>query len=192
MNKVFAGWDFKYTTRDIVIIAVIAAIAGVINTGTGNIWYLANSSLGPLGGAILQGAFMWAYILVMWLVRKPGAAIFLGIIETAVEVLLGNASGLGTLGWGVTQGLGVEIVMAISGYQNYSIWAAMAAGAAASQFGTTWTAVLFGWDPSTANDVWMAMPVNLISGIIFSGLLGFYLAKGLARTGLIRSAVGHA
>ncbi len=188
MKSMFSGWNFKYTTRDIVIIAVIAAIAGVVNTGVGNIWYLANSSMGPLGGAILQGSFMWAYVLVVWLVRKPGAAIFLGIIETAVEVLLGNASGIGTLGWGITQGLGVEIVMAISGYQNYSIWAALAAGAGASQFGTTWTAILFGWDPTTANSVWLAVPINLVSGVVLSGLIGFYLAKGLARTGLIRSA----
>jgi energy-coupling factor transport system permease protein len=182
------GWNFKYSTRDIVIIAVIAAIAGVVNTGVSNIWTLANSSLGPLGGALLQGAFMWAYILVMWLVRKPGAALFLGVIETAVEVLLGNPSGIGSLGWGITQGLGVEAVMALSNYQNYSIWAALAAGAAASQFGTVWTAILFGWDPATASSVWLAVPINLISGLVLSGLLGFYLARGLAKTGLIRSA----
>jgi energy-coupling factor transport system permease protein len=188
MKSSVSGWNFKYTTRDIVIIAVIAAIAGVINTGVGNLWYLANSSLGPMGGALLQGSFMWAYVLVMWLVRKPGAALFLGIIETAVEVLLGNASGIGTLGWGITQGLGVEAVMAISGYKNYGLWAALAAGAAASQFGTVWTAVLFGWDPATASSVWMAIPINLISGVIFSGLLGYYLAQALGRTGLIRSA----
>ena len=115
------GWNFKYTTRDIVIIAVIAAIAGVVNTGMGNVWYLLNSSVGPLGGALLQGSFMWAYILVMWLVRKPGAALFLGIIETAVELLLGNAAGVGTLGWGLFQGLGVEGVMAISNYRNYRV-----------------------------------------------------------------------
>jgi energy-coupling factor transport system permease protein len=182
------GWNFKYTTRDIVIIAVIAAIAGVINTGTGNLWYLANASLGPLGGAMLQGAFMWAYILVMWLVRKPGAALFLGLIETSVEVLLGNASGIGTIGWGLTQGLGVEIVMALSNYQSFNLWTALAAGAAASQFGTTWTAILFGWDPATANDVWMAIPINLISGLLLSGLLGYYLAQALGKTGLVRSA----
>lgn len=31
------GWNFNYTTRDIVIIAVIAAITGVVNTGVGNL-----------------------------------------------------------------------------------------------------------------------------------------------------------
>jgi len=182
------GWDFKYTTRDIVIIAVIAAIAGVVNTGVGNIWYLANSSLGPLGGALLQGAFMWAYILVMWLVRRPGAALFLGLIETAVELLLGNAAGVGTLGWGLFQGLGVEMVMAICGYRKFGLLPALMAGAAASQFGTVWTAILFGWDPSTAKDIWMAMPINLVSGLVISGLLGYYLSQALAKTGLIRSA----
>ena len=63
MNKTSGGRNFHYTTRDIVIIAVIAAIAGVINTGTGNLWYLANSSLGPLGArscrALLCGLISW-------------------------------------------------------------------------------------------------------------------------------------
>jgi energy-coupling factor transport system substrate-specific component len=182
------GWDFKYSTRDIVILAVIAAIAGVVNTGMGNLWYLVNSSLGPMGGALLQGSFMWAYVLVMWLVRKPGAALALGIIEAAVEILLGNASGVGTLGWGVTQGLGVEVVMAIAMYAKFDLVAAICAGAASSQFGTLWTAILFGWDPAYARDVWLAVPINIVSGAILSGVIGYLLARAIGRTGLVRSA----
>ncbi|MDZ4159370.1 MAG: ECF transporter S component [Anaerolineaceae bacterium] len=179
----------KYSTRDIDIIAVIDAIAGVVNTGTGSLWYLANTSMGPLGGALLQGAFMWAYILAAWLVRKPGAALIVGVIETTAEVLLGNPAGIGTLGWGITQGLAIEAVMAISGYRNFSLMAALFAGAAASQFGTVWTAIFYGWDPAFAKDVWLAIPVNLLSGLVFSGLVGYYLARALAKTGLVRSAV---
>jgi len=182
------GFNFNYTTRDIVILAVIAAIAGVINTGTGNLWYLANSSLGPLGGALLQGAFMWAYVLVAWLLRKPGAALALGIIEAIVEILLGNASGVGTLGWGITQGLAIEVVLAIARYGKFDLIAALCAGAASAQFGTIWTAIFFGWDPSYAKDVWLAVPVNIISGIILSGLVGYLLAQAIAKTGLVRSA----
>jgi energy-coupling factor transport system permease protein len=180
--------NLKYTTRDIVIVAVIAAIAGVINTGTGQIWYLANSSMGPMGGALLQGAFMWAYILVVFLVRKPGAALFLGLIETSVELLLGNVSGIGVLGWGLTQGLAVEAVVAIAGYHRLGLWTALLAGAASSQFGTLWTSIFFGWDPGSARDVWMAIPINLLSGAFFSGLIGYYLATAIAKTGLVRSA----
>jgi energy-coupling factor transport system substrate-specific component len=183
-----SGWNFNYTTRDIVIIAVIAAITGVVNTGVGNLWYLANTSLGPLGGALLQGAFMWAYILAMWLVRKPGVALIVGVIEAATEILLGNAAGIGTLGWGITQGLAIEIVMAISNYQKFDMLTAILAGAAASQFGTLWTSIFYGWDPAYSKDVWMAVPINLISGAILSGLLGYLLSRAISKTGLIRSA----
>jgi energy-coupling factor transport system substrate-specific component len=183
-----SGWNFNYTTRDIVIIAVIAAITGVVNTGVGNLWYLANTSLGPLGGALLQGAFMWAYILAMWLVRKPGVALIVGIIEAATEILLGNAAGIGTLGWGITQGLAIEVVMAISNYQKFDMLTAILAGAAASQFGTLWTSIFYGWDPAYSKDVWMAVPINLVSGAILSGLLGYLLSRAISKTGLIRSA----
>ena len=182
------GWNFNYSTRDIVILAVIAAIAAVVNTGMGNVWYLANSSLGPMGGALLQGSFMWAYVLVVWLVRRPGAALALGIIEAAVEILLGNASGVGTLGWGVSQGLAIEVVMAIAMYSKFDFVAAVCAGAASSQFGTVWTAILFGWDPAYARDVWIAIPINIISGAILSGVIGYLLARAIGRTGLVRSA----
>ncbi len=86
---------------------------------------------------------------------------------------------------GISQGLAIEGVMAISGYRKYGLLAALLAGAASSQFGTIWTAILYGWDPSTAKDVWLAAPINLVSGLILSGLLGYLLATALARTGLI-------
>lgn len=176
-----------YSTRNIVIIAILAAIAGVVNTGVGNVWYLLNTSLGPLGGGILQGAFMWAYVLAAFLIRKPGAALLLGVIESSVEILLGNAAGIGTLGWGVCQGIGIEAVLLVSGYKRFGLLTALLAGAASSQFGTLWSSILYGWDPATSSAVWLAVPINLASGVIVSGLLGYYLDAAIARTKLIRS-----
>jgi energy-coupling factor transport system substrate-specific component len=183
------GWNFNYTTSDLIILAVIGAIAGVINTGTGNLWAMANSAGGPLAGAALQGAFMWAYLLAFFLVRKPGAMLIVGLIETAMESLLGNPSGFATLGWGITQGIGAEAVMAFVMYSNFSWWSFLLAGAGAAQFGTVWTAYLFGWDTSAAvvSQYWMAAPINLVSGAILSGLLGYWLGKMIERTGLLRA-----
>jgi energy-coupling factor transport system permease protein len=183
------GWNFNYTTSDIIIIAVIGAIAGVVNTGTGILWATVNSAGGPLAGAALQGAFMWAYLLAFFLVRKPGAMLAVGLIETGMEALLGNPSGFATLGWGLTQGLGAEAVMAFVNYNNFSWWAFLLAGMGTSQFGTVWTAYLFGWDssPDIVKQYWMAAPINMISGAIFSGLLGWWLGKLVERTGLLRA-----
>ncbi len=177
-----------YTTQNLVMVAVLAAIAGVLNTGIGNLWYLANTSLGPLGGALIQGMFMWAYILAAFIVRKPGVALAFGIIEGSVEVLLGNAAGIGTLGWGISQGLAIEAVLLICGYSRFGLITAILAGVASSQFGTLWSSVFYGWDPAYSKDVWIAVPVNMISGAVFSGLLGYVLAERLAKTGLLRSS----
>jgi energy-coupling factor transport system substrate-specific component len=183
------GWNFNYSTSDLIILAVIGAIAGVINTGTGIVWAAANSAGGPLAGAALQGAFMWAYLLAYFLVRKPGSMLIVGLVETAMEALLGNPSGFATMGWGLTQGIGAEVVMAFVNYANFGWWAFALAGAAASQFGTVWTAWLFGWDTSaaTVSQYWQATPINLISGAIFSGLLGWWLGKMVQRTNLVRA-----
>lgn len=183
------GWNFNYTTSDLIIVAVVGAIAGVVNTGTGIIWNAANAAGGPLAGAALQGAFMWAYLLAFFLIRKPGVMLAVGLIETAMEALLGNPSGFSTLGWGLTQGIGAEVVMAFVMYGNFSWWAFGLAGAAASQFGTVWTAYLFGWDstPEIVAQYWQAAPINLISGFIISGLLGWWLGKLVERTGLLRT-----
>ncbi len=177
-----------YSTRNLVVVAVLAAIAGVINTGMGNLWYLANTSLGPLGGALIQGMFMWAYILAVFMVRKPGVALAFGVIEAATEVLLGNAAGIGTLGWGISQGLAIEIIILLCAYSRFGLLTAIMAGMASSQFGTLWSSLFYGWDPAYSRDVWIAVPINMVSGAVFSGALGYFLATKVAKTGLVRSA----
>ena len=178
------GFNFNYSTSDLVIMAVLGALAGVINTWMGNVWYAANT-VRPIYGAALQGTFMWAYILAYFLVRKSGSMLIIGVIEAGVEALLGNQAGLSTLGWGVTQGLGAEVVMWLCNYGKFGWLALGLAGAGASQFGTVWSFILYGW--SSLNDYLIAAPINLVSGFIFSGLLGFGLGKMIENTGLLRA-----
>ena len=178
------GFNFNYSTSDLVIMAVLGALAGVINTWMGNVWYAANT-VSPIYGAALQGTFMWAYILAYFLVRKSGSMLIIGVIEAGVEALLGNQAGLSTLGWGVTQGLGAEVVMWLCNYGKFGWLALGLAGAGASQFGTVWSFILYGW--SSLNDYLIAAPINIVSGFIFSGLLGFGLGKMIENTGLLRA-----
>jgi energy-coupling factor transport system substrate-specific component len=178
------GFNFNYTTSDLVIMAVLGALAGVINTWMGNVWFAANS-VSPIYGAALQGTFMWAYLLAFYLVRKSGSMLIIGVIEAAVEALLGNQAGLSTLGWGITQGIGAEVVMAFANYSKLGWLAFGLAGAGASQFGTLWSYILYGW--SSLADYLIAVPINLISGFVFSGLLGYWLGKLIENTGLLRA-----
>jgi len=184
-----AGWTVMFTNRDLTLVAMIAVLSGVINSGLGILWNQVSQTAGPLAGAALQGAFMWSYILAFFLIRKPGTMFFVAVLDTAVEALLGNPSGIATIGWGVTQGLAAEVVLAICNYRFFNWFSLGLAGAAASQFGTFWTAYLFGWDttPEVVSQYWIATPINLVSGFILSGLLGLALGKIIARTGLVRA-----
>lgn len=178
------GFNFNYTTSDLVIMAVLGALAGVVNTWMGNVWYAANT-VSPIYGAALQGTFMWAYLLSYFLVRKSGSMLIIGIVEAGVEALLGNQAGLNTLGWGITQGIGAEVVMWFCNYSKFGWLAFGLAGAGASQFGTVWSFILYGW--SSLNDYLIAAPINLVSGFVFSGLLAFGLGKLIENTGLVRA-----
>ena len=178
------GFNFNYTTSDLVIMAVLGALAGVVNTWMGNVWYAANT-VSPIYGAALQGTFMWAYLLSYFLVRKSGSMLIIGIVEAGVEALLGNQAGLNTLGWGITQGIGAEVVMWFGSYSKFGWLAFGLAGAGASQFGTVWSFILYGW--SSLNDYLIAAPINLVSGFVFSGLLAFGLGKLIENTGLVRA-----
>lgn len=178
------GFNFNYTTSDLVIMAVLGALAGVVNTWMGNVWYAANT-VSPIYGAALQGTFMWAYLLSYFLVRKSGSMLIIGIVEAGVEALLGNQAGLNTLGWGITQGIGAEVVMWFCNYSKFGWLAFGLAGAGASQFGTVWSFVLYGW--SSLQDYMIAAPINLVSGFVFSGLLAYGLGKLIENTGLVRA-----
>ena len=178
------GFNFNYSTSDLVILAVLGALAGVINTWMGNVWYAANT-VSPIYGAALQGTFMWAYLLAYFLVRKSGSMLIIGIVEAGVEALLGNQAGLSTIGWGVSQGIAAEVVMWFCNYGKFGWLVFALAGAASSQFGTLWSFVLYSW--SSLNDYLIAAPINLVSGFIFSGLLGYFLGVMIQRTGLLRA-----
>lgn len=184
------GWNFNHTTRDLILLAVIGAISGVVNTGIGILWNEANQAGRLLVSAILQGAFTWAYLLAFYLVRKPGSMLIVGLLETAFEALLGNPLGASTIGWGFSQGLAAEIVMAICNYSSFGPIAFVLAGAASAQFRTVWTAYLFSWDasPEAVLQYWIVAPINLISGAILSGLLGYWLGQRISRTGLVGPA----
>lgn len=179
------GWNFNYKTRDLVFIAAIAVLSGVVNTFVSHAW-LALNTRSPLQGALLHGAFMWNYLLVFFLVRKPGAMFIVALLELGIESLLGNPMGLSALGWGITRGLAAEVIMAVVYYRLIGWWVFGLVGAAASQFSTVWTYKYYGWQADQAT-YWLTTLINLASGFVLSGLLGFWLGKLAEGTGLVRT-----
>lgn len=179
------GW----TVRDIVLVAVLAAIVGVIQTGESYIFQTSLALGGAIGSAVFQGAFAWGYVIAFMLIRRPGTMVVFAVLETAVEALTGNPAGIFTIGWGVTQGLSAEAVIAFVRWNKVSPWVFFISSAVNAQFGTLWSWYLYGWE-DTMMAYWISIPLALVAGGILSGLIGYYIGLALSQSGLVRAARG--
>jgi energy-coupling factor transport system substrate-specific component len=182
-EKIPWGW----TTRDIVLVAVLAAIVGLIQTGESYLFQTSLALGGAIGSAIFQGAFGWGYVIAFMLIRKPGAMLVFAILETSVEALTGNPAGIYTVGWGITQGLSAEAVMAFVRWNKISPWVFILSSGVNAQFGTVWSWYLYGWT-DTMIAYWISIPLTFIAGGILSGLIGYYIGRALSKSGLVRAA----
>ncbi len=178
---------FNWTVRDIVLVAVLAAIVGVVQTGESYIFQASLALGGAIGSAIFQGAFAWGYVVAFMLIRKPGAMLVLAVLETSVEALLGNPAGIYTIGWGLSQGLAAEAVMAFVRWGKIGPFVFFISSAVNAQFGTVWSWYLYGWE-DTMSAYWISIPLTLIAGGLISGLIGYYIGLALSKSGLIRAA----
>ena len=179
--------NWNWSVRDIVLVAVLAAIVGLIQTGESYIFQTSLALGGAIGSAIFQGAFGWGYVIAFMLIRKPGAMLIFAVLETSVEALTGNPAGIYTVGWGVTQGLAAEAVLAFVLWNKMSPWVFFVSSAVNAQFGTVWSWYLYGWE-DTMTAYWISIPLTLIAGGILSGLIGYYIGLALSKSGLVRAA----
>lgn len=177
----------RWTTRDVVFVAAIGAAVGVANVGIGTLYAAVQAAWGPIGGAVINGTYMWGFFLAYYFVRKPGCMLAVGIVEATLGALLGAPSGVYTLGWGVTEGLGAEAVMALAKDRRIRPVVFALAGAGSAQLQTVWSWYVFGWQ-STMVMYWISIPITMASGALMSGLLGFYLGRLVHNTGLIHPA----
>ena len=186
--------NFRWRVVDIVVASVIGVASGVIFWAWGLAWSPLSGLLAFTPGleGLLAGGWLFAGVLGGLVVRKPGAALYTEVVAAVVSMLVGTQWGFSTLIWGVVEGLGAEIVLALFLYANWRLGVALLAGAGAGVavglLDTTFTsyaALEFGYKV-----VYFVSAV--VSGVVVAGLLSWLAVRGLARTGaLSRFASGR-
>ncbi len=106
----------KVSTKEVVIVAMVAAVVGVIFTLLDYAYMPLSAVLGTVFMELTFGIYMLSPALPMYLVRKPGFAIFGALVAAGVNLLLGSPYGLQLILAGVLEALGVEIAYAIGKY----------------------------------------------------------------------------
>jgi energy-coupling factor transport system substrate-specific component len=179
-----------FTTLDLVLIAVLGVVFGVLNTPFGVLFQFLQTTFGPAGQALFAP---WALgmVLTALIVRKPGAAFLGGLINGLFQVLSGNPAGLVNLGWGFALGLGTELGIAfflyLSGTGKLTWVAAALAGGIACGLSFAVSAIVYNYFSAGATTLVLSWIGQAVAGAVESGIIAFILAEGLRRSGLLRS-----
>ena len=94
-----------YTTIDLVTIALLAALAGVVFRW---FWQTFNDILGPFGGLLFTIPVSALMVIALHLVRKPGTAMLLFLVDQMVCMVIWGSNITVWLGWYLLEGAVVD------------------------------------------------------------------------------------
>ncbi|GAA0956685.1 ECF transporter S component [Frigoribacterium faeni] len=178
----------RWRVVDIVVASVIGVAAGVVFWAWGLAYTPIDSVLSFSGGfeGLMNGGWLFAGVLGGIVIRKPGAALYTEVLAAVVSMLIGTQWGFSVLIWGIVQGLGAEIVLALFLYKSWRLGIVLLAGAVAGlAVGLMDTTFASGPAAYAAASKTIYIVTSIVSGTVIAGLLSWLAARGLARTGAL-------
>lgn len=183
---------FHWSLREILIVAVLGAVFGVLYLGWVQVWLIAQAVFGAVTMDVVMGFWFIVSIIAAAIIRKPGVAIISEMLAALTEILLGSPAGLMLLLSGFIQGAGAEIVFAATGWRNYRLPVLMAAGIGAAVFSFIYTWFIFNYSALAPGLLILMFVLRCLSGALLSGLLGHVIVEALYRTGVLSGlAIDH-
>jgi ABC-type thiamin/hydroxymethylpyrimidine transport system permease subunit len=164
--------EYYFSNRDLLVIAILSGIGGVMSTYVGYLGNLVNRLFGvPYGaGQFVSGLHVFWFILVAGLIRKPGAATTAGLLKGIIELLTGSTHGIAIVLVSLTQGLLVDVVLSITRRYNLASFM-LAGGLAAASNVLVFQLLYFSGVPITY--ILFIACMALISGVLLAGSFGY-------------------
>lgn len=177
-----------WRTIDVLIASVLGMACGVLFllwNSVGYVWYESANAITPGFGGIAVGIWLIGGVIGGYIIRKPGAAIYVEVLAACTSMLLGSQWGVTTVLSGLAQGIGAEIIFAVFLYRRFNLSIAVLSGMAAA-----WAAFVAELFMSANYAKTLAFNLSYlttmtISGAILAGALGWYLVRALAATGVL-------
>ena len=180
--------SLSWRVIDIVTAAVLGVACGLIFA----VWNQVGSAaleglkaITPGLDGLATGIWLLGGTLGGYVIRKPGAALFVELVAATVSMGLGSQWAVETLYSGLAQGIGAEIVFALVAYRRFNVWVAAAAGALS--FACEWALELFLSGHLEEGVLYNAIYLvcGALSGIVLAGVLAWALTNALAKTGAL-------
>lgn len=187
MTTTATGRQSGWRIVDIVVAAAVAVAFGAVFLA----WNAAYTAAAPLFAflppvqGIMYGIWLLPAVLIGLIVRRPGAALFGGVVSAAVSVLLGSPYGADALVSGAIQGGGAELGFALGLYRLWGLPTAVLSGALSGLFAAVHDVIVYFRD--TGAEFWAVFGVATIaSGAIVAGVGAWLLLRALVGTGVLR------
>jgi len=182
---------FEYKLKDVLLIAIIALLFGVIYLGCvhGGAFLcglLTPFGLTKLGYEPFYGIWFMAGAVAAFIMRKPGCGVIAEILAAILETLFGNFFGPIVILSGLVQGIGIELLIAILGYKNYKMGIMILCAVICSVLTMGYNLVVSGYNAIAPGVLCLMLAVRLVSAILFCGILTPILCKGLAKAGVLK------
>ncbi|HPV08990.1 MAG TPA: ECF transporter S component, partial [Aggregatilineales bacterium] len=179
---------YYYSTRDLLMMAALAALGGVASTYINALGDAVQSVVG------FAGTTQWAAGLhVLWLILavgltgKQGAGTITGVLKGAVELLTGNTHGLLVVLVDVVAGVLVDL--GLLPFRNRDSLPAYAVAGGLASASNVFVFQLFAAVPADIlayGAMALIAVVAFASGVVFAGVLGFSLLNALRRSGVVK------
>ncbi len=176
----------RWRPVDIVVASVLGVAGGLLFI----LWNIAGEPLrAALGfypplGALTYGFWLLPGVLAGIVVRKPGAALYGEVLASVVSMLVGNQWGFGTLGSGIVQGLGAELVFAVLLYRAWGLVAALGAGLGAGLGQGAYETLLYNAALAPTVQV-LYVAACMVSGAVLAGGGSWLVLRGLRSSGAL-------
>lgn len=180
MNK-----RFSWTLREILIVAVLGAVFGVLYLAWVQVWLISQAILGPVTMDVVMGFWFIVSIIAAAIIRKPGAALLSEVLAAVVQVLLGSPAGLLLLVTGLVQGAGAEAVFAATRWRDYRLPVLIAAGIGSAVFSFIYTWIRFDYGALAPSLLIAMFILRCLSGALLGGLAGHLVTEALYKTGVL-------
>lgn len=182
LGKLFADW----TTRELVVAAALAVAVGVIFWAWGLLW---SSALGAVPfpfSYIFVGVWMVGGLLVPYVVRRPGAALFGELVAAFVSMAMGNQWGILTMASGLVQGAGAEIVFGAGRWKRFTGPWLYGAAALAGLFSIVLDTFVYSYSEQFSwGRIGIAAALCVVGSVVLGGILSQFLGQALERTGVL-------
>ena len=175
----------RIDVRDIVLIALLSAVGGVLSTYIGYLGNLINRLFGvPFGaGQLIAGLHILWPLLARAFVGRFGAGTLTGLTKGAVELFSGGTHGVIILLVSAVEGLFVDLGLGITRKRRLAV--TMVTGAVSSAANVfVFQAVYF--SGVSATYILMMAGLSAVSGAFFGGYLAWDLERLLVASRVVR------